>query len=30
MNESTTNQNPNIPEIFLKPYDSAEHESKAL
>jgi valyl-tRNA synthetase len=28
MNESTTNQNSNIPEIFLKPYDSAAHESK--
>lgn len=28
MNESTTNQNPNIPEIFLKPYEPKEHETK--
>ena len=28
MNEPATNQNPNIPEIFLKPYEPAEHEEK--
>ena len=28
MNEPITNQNPNIPEIFLKPYDPSAHEGE--
>ncbi len=28
MNEITTNQTPNIPEIFLKPYDPSAHEAR--